>query len=403
MTERDTVFTVTVDKKNSTHPYYRIGSERGFFVNGTAGGPIMMIRGQRYIFDITAPGSTFYLTTSDRGGVGFPELITIFPPTQNGRILYVPSADVPTNLHYQSGNQEYMGGVALIFDNQDDLNLHRDFINLRQSENALVNQQLQIRLDFLQKIQGFLRHITVRVLPRFRADILEEIRKGRAGGTEMEGVRAEIQKSLMSVQQHLDSLDNRVDDFAGVVDSQLESVATGVGAQIERIRREVEGIHTELAKTTETSLEMLREEIAQADTKAEKSAQRALADTARKITAQQKTQFNNLEESVAIQISAVFRTEESRQKKTLHKTVLAIVDPIIEEKTRRMRAVNDIVSGELIKSVNAQMAQTIEILQSTTNMRTERLTKEVDSLKTQVASLKALVERMLRQRSQDEI
>jgi hypothetical protein len=122
------VFIVTAELKNHQHPFYGIGTEpSGFSINGVQGAALTLIRGITYGFTIFDPQHSLFISTDQVGGPGNlgNEVTTgvVNSMTSNGTLYFTPDASHPSQLYYQCGFHEYMGGTINIIDpSNEDLN-----------------------------------------------------------------------------------------------------------------------------------------------------------------------------------------------------------------------------------------------------------------------------------------
>ena len=107
------LISVTVDTKPPTHPFYNKGSKLCFYLNGVPGALLQLTGGTQYTFQIDTVGHPFYLTFSEKGGSEDNGMLTDFPPTEKGVVVYEPSATLPDDFYYQCRIHEYMGGPAI--------------------------------------------------------------------------------------------------------------------------------------------------------------------------------------------------------------------------------------------------------------------------------------------------
>lgn len=109
-------FNVSVTKKTNMHPFFEQGYPYGYVINGIEGVKLNLTRGKTYLFNISARGHPFYLTSSPVGG---PDPGRKFSKTvDQGDLIVTIDDNFPNHLYYQCGIHEKMGGVVEILPNQ---------------------------------------------------------------------------------------------------------------------------------------------------------------------------------------------------------------------------------------------------------------------------------------------
>ncbi len=110
------VFLVTAVEKDTTHPFYGVGSKHGFVVNGVQGKPLILVRGKTYTFKVdTGVQHDFYFSLS---GAGWGS--AAYTDGVEGQFIYKgvatlsPGADTPDVLYYACRNHKNMGGVIYV-------------------------------------------------------------------------------------------------------------------------------------------------------------------------------------------------------------------------------------------------------------------------------------------------
>jgi tetratricopeptide (TPR) repeat protein len=105
-------FTITVGKKDPSHPYYGVGHDIGFIVDGVQGEELVLTRGVKYTFLVnTNVQHDFYFTTSPIGrGVGTVTNGITGQFTYRGVVSFTPTASTPAVMYYECRNHQYMGG-----------------------------------------------------------------------------------------------------------------------------------------------------------------------------------------------------------------------------------------------------------------------------------------------------
>ena len=102
--------------KDSSHPFYGIGSKYGFIVNGVQGKELILVRGKTYTFKVnTDVKHDFYISKSPVGwGASTYTRDVDGNFTYHGTVTIKPSGTTPDTLYYQCRNHKNMGGVMHI-------------------------------------------------------------------------------------------------------------------------------------------------------------------------------------------------------------------------------------------------------------------------------------------------
>lgn len=105
-------FTLTVGRKDPSHPYYGRGHDIGFLVDGVQGKELVLTRGVTYTFHVdTNVQHDFYFSTSPYGrGAGTLTDGITGQYTYRGTVTFTPSASTPDVVYYECRNHAYMGG-----------------------------------------------------------------------------------------------------------------------------------------------------------------------------------------------------------------------------------------------------------------------------------------------------
>lgn len=110
------VFVVTAGEKDTSHPYYGIGSKHGFFVNGVQGKPLVVVRGKTYTFKVdTGVQHDFYFSLASAGWG-----TTAYTEGVEGQFIYkgvatlAPDANTPDVIYYACRNHKNMGGPIYV-------------------------------------------------------------------------------------------------------------------------------------------------------------------------------------------------------------------------------------------------------------------------------------------------
>ncbi len=110
------IFRVASGLKNSTHPFYGVGSKYGFIVNGVQGKELILVRGKTYTFKVnTDVKHDFYISKSPVGwGASTYTQGVDGNFTYRGTVTIKPTASTPNILYFQCRNHKNMGGVMHI-------------------------------------------------------------------------------------------------------------------------------------------------------------------------------------------------------------------------------------------------------------------------------------------------
>ncbi len=130
-------FNVGAAEKDASHPWFGVGHDRGFVVNGEQGGELVVVRGKTYTFNVdTGVQHDFYLSRDDTGwgaaawtgGVSGQFIY-------QGKVTFTPDADTPDLLYYQCRNHRSMGGAIHVVDAADEVRVRAE-IAARRAEAA---------------------------------------------------------------------------------------------------------------------------------------------------------------------------------------------------------------------------------------------------------------------------
>ncbi len=104
---------ITAGIKDPSHPFYGIGSKKGFLANGVQGKELIFVRGKTYTFKVdTGVQHDFYLSTSKVGwGAATYSDGVEGNFTYNGTVTITPTAATPSELYYACRNHKNMGGI----------------------------------------------------------------------------------------------------------------------------------------------------------------------------------------------------------------------------------------------------------------------------------------------------
>jgi len=111
-------FVITRQDKGPDHPAYGKGHKIGFYLDGKAGTPIVLRRGDTYEFDVrTDPLHDVYFSTTAAGWGGGPVIEGVKGQfTYNGTITVTPGATTPNIIYYSCRNHSTMGWKVHVVD-----------------------------------------------------------------------------------------------------------------------------------------------------------------------------------------------------------------------------------------------------------------------------------------------
>ncbi|KKL05769.1 hypothetical protein LCGC14_2602720, partial [marine sediment metagenome] len=108
------VHEVRVVRKTKQHPWSGRGYPWGYTIDGIEGPKLVLVRGQRYVFNIVgATGHPFYFTDSAIGARAHGEQRYGHEPMDSGTLKW-KVRDVPDMFFYQCAIHKQMGGMAVI-------------------------------------------------------------------------------------------------------------------------------------------------------------------------------------------------------------------------------------------------------------------------------------------------
>lgn len=115
-----TEFIITVETKQEGDPFFGVGQNVGFHLNGTAAPELILVRNQSYLFVATASLTTqhsFYFTSSSIGlGEGAIAGAPVLPANTQGTFIADPTGNPHSILvlWYECVNHQYMGAKIII-------------------------------------------------------------------------------------------------------------------------------------------------------------------------------------------------------------------------------------------------------------------------------------------------
>ncbi len=121
------VFVVTVASKDSSHPFFGVGSKTGFVVNGVQGKELVMVRGKTYTFKVNSNVQhDFYISLSKVGwGAATYSKGVKGNFTYRGIVTVSPDSATPDTLYYQCRNHKSMGGVIHVINEGEDVSVRK--------------------------------------------------------------------------------------------------------------------------------------------------------------------------------------------------------------------------------------------------------------------------------------
>ena len=121
-TEPDT-YLITMHQKDKTHPYFGVGDERGFAVNGEQGKYIIARRNHPVTFRVrTGAMHDFYISTTPQGwGAAAYRAGVAGQFTYNGDVSLTANVNTPDTLYYACRNHNSMGGKIVVVDENTDI------------------------------------------------------------------------------------------------------------------------------------------------------------------------------------------------------------------------------------------------------------------------------------------
>jgi hypothetical protein len=118
------IYTLIVQTKNHSHPYFGTGSAFGYTLNGVQGKELTFVRGITYSFSVLAPGHPVVISSSSVGGsANTASVITsgvTNSGTTSGTLTFTPNATTPALVYYQCNVHANMGYKIHIVDQLTD-------------------------------------------------------------------------------------------------------------------------------------------------------------------------------------------------------------------------------------------------------------------------------------------
>ncbi len=115
---QDSTFTVTVEEKDSSHPYTDEGWPDAYAIDGEQDPDLVLERGKTYEFHMKDIGAShpFYMSLSEVGWgqETYDEGVENNYAYGNDTLTFTPSDQTPDTLYYQCENHSYMGNLIEI-------------------------------------------------------------------------------------------------------------------------------------------------------------------------------------------------------------------------------------------------------------------------------------------------
>ena len=113
-------FYVSFVEKTEMHPYFGIGYEKGFSVNGIEGDTLILVRNKLYIFNIQSTYSETYfqfysIPIGGTQGVINDQMVEKYK-TSEGLWIVMPTEETIDTVYYASADVPWTGGTILIVD-----------------------------------------------------------------------------------------------------------------------------------------------------------------------------------------------------------------------------------------------------------------------------------------------
>jgi hypothetical protein len=160
-------FNITFAAKDTTHPFYNLGSPSCYYVDNIPARELQLKRGNTYTFFMKniPSGNPFYLSTNIKGGglEPYSEGVTGAPADSNQIVTFSVSLDAPDTLYYQSYGNTYAGWRINVSDTSgitsvnDDPHIPREYSISLAYPNPF-NPQTNIKIMVHQQ-----QHILIRV------------------------------------------------------------------------------------------------------------------------------------------------------------------------------------------------------------------------------------------------
>jgi len=140
-------FNVDASTKDKTHPFFGLGNKHGFVVNGEQGKPIVLVRGETYIFDVkTGVAHDFYFTRIAKGwGAGTYAEGVEGQFTFDGEVTFTPGVTTPKLLYYGCRNHKNMGGAIYVINKGEKFTIPKQQIVSQKEKPAFKTTPKQVK------------------------------------------------------------------------------------------------------------------------------------------------------------------------------------------------------------------------------------------------------------------
>lgn len=150
-------FRVTAGPKTPAHPFYKVGNEAGFVVDGVPGKELVLTRGVTYTFSVdTGVQHDFYFSTSPVGwGAG---TVTDGVKGQyifRGDATFTPAESAPAVVYYQCRNHKNMGGKLHVAAKGEKVTINAERAQAEQAvARAVTPDKAKQKLGYAEMLLG---------------------------------------------------------------------------------------------------------------------------------------------------------------------------------------------------------------------------------------------------------
>lgn len=175
-------YLVTKLKKDKTHPFFTVGDERGFAINGEQGKYVIARRNHPVTFQVrTGPMHDFYISTSPKGwGAATYRAGVSGQFTYNGNVTITTNLNTPDTLYYACRNHNSMGGEIVVVDETADLELVKQKLDAKRQTTLAKLQTIKVKAVDPKKVKqkityvGMLLQFKGKALPASQLSLIEE-------------------------------------------------------------------------------------------------------------------------------------------------------------------------------------------------------------------------------------
>lgn len=179
--EPDT-YLVTKLNKDKTHPFFSVGDERGFAINGEQGKYVIARRNHPVTFQVrTGPMHDFYISTSKKGwGAAVYRAGVSGQFTYNGNVTMTANVNTPDTLFYACRNHNSMGGEIVVVDENADLALVTQAQDAKRKTALAKLESLEVKAVDPKKVKqkityvGMLLQFKGKGLPPLQLGLIED-------------------------------------------------------------------------------------------------------------------------------------------------------------------------------------------------------------------------------------